>query len=83
MGIFTYADLANFFPNRYIDRTRFYKIRELQANSTEVQIIGKLTSVKTVKQKRGSRLVAEFSDDTGRMELVWFKGVNGSKIPLK
>ena len=83
MGIFTYGDLANFFPNRYIDRTRFYKIRELQANSSEVQLIGKITSVRSVKQKRGSRLVAQFVDESGQMELVWFRGAKWIKDSVK
>ncbi|RLD80736.1 MAG: ATP-dependent DNA helicase RecG, partial [Bacteroidetes bacterium] len=81
-GIFTYADLANFFPNRYIDRTRFFKINQLQ-NSSEVQIVGKITSLKTVNQKRGSRLVATFIDETGRMELVWFRGMKWLKDHIK
>ena len=83
LGIFTYADLANFFPNRYIDRTQFYKIRDLQINSVDVQIVGKITGVKSVKQKRGSRLVAQFVDDTGQMELVWFRGVKWIQDSLK
>ncbi len=83
MGIFTYADLANFFPNRYIDRTRFFKINQLQQNSSEVQIVGKITSLKTVNQKRGSRLVATFIDETGRMELVWFRGMKWLKDHIK
>ena len=83
LGIFTYADLANFFPSRYIDRTKFYKIKELQINSSEVQIVGKITGVKTVKQKRGSRLVAKFIDDTGQMELVWFRGAKWIQDSLK
>ena len=83
LGIFTYADLANFFPNRYIDRTQFYKIRDLQINSADVQIVGKITGVKSVKQKRGSRLVAQFVDDTGQMELVWFRGVKWIQDSLK
>jgi ATP-dependent DNA helicase RecG len=83
LGIFTYADLANFFPNRYIDRTRFFKIKELQVNNSEVQIVGKITSVNTVQQKRGSRLVAVFEDETGRMELVWFRGVKWIRESLK
>ncbi|MEL4454502.1 ATP-dependent DNA helicase RecG [Lutimonas vermicola] len=83
LGIFTYADLANFFPNRYIDRTQFYKIRDLQINSADVQIVGKITGVKSVKQKRGSRLVAQFVDDTGHMELVWFRGVKWIQDSLK
>ncbi len=83
MGIFTYADLANFFPNRYIDRTQFFKINQLQTNNSEVQIIGRITSLKTVQQKRGSRLVATFADDTGSMELVWFRGAKWIKDSIK
>ena len=83
LGIFTYSDLANFFPNRYIDRTNFLKIRQLQANNSEVQIVGKITSVKTVQQKRGSRLVATFVDETGMLELVWFRGAKWIKDTLK
>ncbi len=83
MGIFTYADLANFFPNRYIDRTQFFKIKELQANNSEVQIVGKITSMKTIGQKRGSRLVATFTDETGNMELVWFRGAKWIKDNIK
>ncbi|MGS2739195.1 ATP-dependent DNA helicase RecG [Sinomicrobium sp. M5D2P17] len=74
LGIHTYQDLINLFPNRYIDRTRYYKIRELQENTSEVQVIGKIVHLKTVEQKRGKRLVATFVDDTGEMELVWFRG---------
>lgn len=83
LGIFTYADLANFFPNRYIDRTNFLKINQLQANNSEVQIVGKITSVKTVQQKRGSRLVATFVDETGMLELVWFRGAKWIKDTLQ
>ena len=74
LGIYKYQDLLNFYPNRYIDRTRYYKINELQNNAAEVQIIGKIINIKTVEQKRGKRLVASFVDDTGQMELVWFQG---------
>ena len=83
LGIRTQADLANFFPNRYIDRTQFFKINQLQQNSSEVQIIGKITQLKTVQQKRGTRLVATFIDETGTMELVWFRGVKWIKESLK
>lgn len=74
LGIHTYQDLINLFPNRYIDRTQYYKINQLQRNSAEVQIIGQITNIKEVAQKRGKRLVAAFQDDTGSMELVWFRG---------
>ena len=74
LGIHTYQDLINLFPNRYIDRTQYYKINQLQRNSAEVQIIGQITNLKEIDQKRGKRLVATFQDDTGSMELVWFRG---------
>ena len=83
LGIHTFGDLANFFPNRYLDRTQFFKIKELQQNAAEIQIIGKITSLKTVQQKKGSRLVATFVDETGSMELVWFRGVKWIKTALK
>jgi len=83
LGIKTCNDLLNFFPFRYIDKTTFYSIKELQPNSSEVQIVGKITSVKSVAQKRGTRLVATFQDATGTMELVWFRGQKWIKDSLK
>ena len=83
LGIHTASDLLNFFPNRYIDRTQFFKINQLQQNSAEIQIVGKITHIKTVTQKRGSRLVATFVDETGMMELVWFRGAKWIKDTLK
>ena len=74
LDIFTYQDLLNLFPNRYLDRTKYYKIHELQKTNAEVQLIGKITHLKTVQQKRGKRLVATFQDETGKIELVWFRG---------
>ena len=75
LGIKTCNDLLNFFPFRYIDKTQFYTIKDLQPNSSEVQIVGEIIHVKLVAQKRGSRLVATFSDATGSLDLVWFKGI--------
>ncbi len=83
LGIFTCADLLNFFPFRYIDRSRFFKISELLPNFAEVQLIGTITGFKTVQQKRGSRLTATFTDSTGAMELVWFKGMKWIKDSIK
>jgi ATP-dependent DNA helicase RecG len=84
LGIYKYVDLVNFFPNRYIDRTRYYKINELQNNIAEVQIIGKIINIKTVEFGRNQkRLVATFVDDTGQMELVWFQGHKWIRESLK
>ncbi|WP_438962948.1 ATP-dependent DNA helicase RecG [Nonlabens sp.] len=83
LGISTYGDLANLFPNRYIDKTKYYKISELVPDSAHVQIIGKVTHLKTIGDRRSSRLVATFTDGTGVMELVWFKGQKYFKDSLK
>lgn len=84
LGIHKYQDLVNFFPNRYIDRTRYYKINELQNNTAEVQIIGKIINIKTVEFGRNQkRLVATFVDDTGQIDLNWFQGHKWIKESLK
>lgn len=83
LGIHTYQDLVNLFPNRYIDKTNYYKINELQRTSAEVQMVGKIINIKMIEQKRGKRLVAKFMDDTGEMELVWFRGHKWIKENIK
>ncbi len=84
MNIHKYGDLINLYPNRYIDRTRYFKINQLINSNSEVQIIGKVIHVKTIDQGKGkSRLVATFLDDTGQMELVWFQGQKWVKESLK
>lgn len=84
LSIYNYRDLLHLFPNRYIDRTRYYKINELQASTAEIQIIGKVIHIKSVEQKKGrARLVATFVDATGEMELVWFQGQKWIRENLK
>ena len=74
LGIRCFGDMVQLFPNRFIDRTRYYKIAEIQALPTEIQVIGKVVQFKVIEQKKGKRLVAVFADETGQMELVWFQG---------
>ncbi|WP_298392405.1 ATP-dependent DNA helicase RecG [Flavobacterium sp.] len=84
LNIHRYGDLMNLFPNRYIDRTRYYKINQLQGTTSEVQIIGKIIHIKTVEfGKNQKRLVASFADETGQMELTWFQGVKWIRESLK
>ena len=83
LEIHTFQDLLNLFPNRYLDRTQYYKIGALQQTNAEVQVIGKITHIKTVEQKQGKRLVATFLDETGQMELVWFRGHKWIRENLK
>ena len=83
LNIFSFQDLLYFFPNRYIDRSKFYKINELPQNNSEVQLKGSIISVKMINQKKGKRLVADFSDGTNKIELIWFRGHKWIKDKLK
>jgi len=83
LGIQTFQDLLNFFPNRYLDKTQYYKINELRRTNADVQIVGKIIHLKTVEQKKGNRLAATFVDETGEMELVWFRGQKWIRENLK
>lgn len=75
LSIHSYGDLAHLFPNRYIDKTKFYKINELAVtDAAQVQVIGKIVNLRTAGTGKAIRLVASFSDGTGSMELVWFNG---------
>jgi len=83
LGIETFRDLLQLFPNRYLDKTSYYKINQLQPSGADVQVVGKIVHIKTVEQKRGKRLVATFVDETGQMELVWFRGHKWIRENLK
>ncbi|MCL9808708.1 ATP-dependent DNA helicase RecG [Flavobacterium luminosum] len=84
LQIFKYSDLLNLYPNRYIDRTRYYKINQLVDSASEVQIIGKIIHIKTVEFGKGKkRLSATFVDETGQMELVWFQGIKWIRENVK
>ena len=69
-------DLMYYFPYKYIDRSRTYTIREINsATMPYIQLRGKILSYEKIGEGRGARLVARFSDGTGVIELVWFKGI--------
>ncbi len=76
LNIFTFGELLQHYPFRYEDRTRFFKIREIQADLPLVQVVGKVLSVQSIGEGRKKRLVAQFADETGIIELTWFKGLS-------
>ena len=83
MNVFNAGDLLNFFPFRYIDKTKYHKISQVCDAEADVQIIGRLGNVAEVKQAgRTVRLTAAFYDETGMLELVWFKGFQWIKKNL-
>ncbi len=75
LGIDNFGALLNFYPYKYIDRTRFYKIRELQSDMPHVQVMARLINKEILGEKHTKRLVAQVQDDTGMLELVWFQGI--------
>ena len=72
--IVTVEDLLNYFPYRHVDRSKFYHISECTEKMPYIQIIGEIIQFEYVGEGRASRLTATFSDGTGTIELVWFKG---------
>ncbi|MDF3077800.1 MAG: recG [Sphingobacteriaceae bacterium] len=75
LSIFRYADLLHYYPFRYVDRTRFYKIKELHAELPSIQFLGRIISKEILGEKRTKRLIAHVKDDTGTLELVWFQSL--------
>jgi len=75
LGIFTCRDLLFHFPFRYIDRTKFHRIRDIHNEGEQVQIRGILRRLETLGEGRARRLVGSIRDETGMMELVWFQAV--------
>ena len=81
-GIFTFGDLLDYFPFRYVDKTSFQTVRDIAHFEGAVQLKGKITSLKEVGAGRGKRLEARFEDETGKLDLVWFKGAKWIKPKL-
>ena len=81
--IFTYNDLLNFFPFRYIDRTKFYKISEIQKSNADVQIIGRFTEIYYFKNIKSNRLIGTFNDGNQIIEIVWFKATKWIEKSIK
>ncbi len=75
LGISTYRDLLNYYPYKYVDRSKFYKVSEIDSELPVIQMKGTLTEYIMEGHGKGRRLTAIFSDDTGSLRLVWFKGV--------
>ena len=83
LGVFTYGDLLQHFPFRYIDRSRIYNIVDIKEDIAYVQLQGKVISFQEKGIKTSKRLIAIFKDKTGFVELVWFKGLRWIKSSIK
>ena len=81
--IFTFEDLLLYYPYRHIDKSKIYKIADIQSEGAYIQLKGKIVHCELVGQQRGKRLVAQFVDETGSIELVWFNGIRWVQDMLK
>ncbi len=75
LNVHTFEDLLLYFPYRYIDRSKFFKVREIASDAAYIQLRGFITNVEVVGEKRARRLRAQFKDESGSIELVWFQGI--------
>ena len=80
LGVKSALDMLYQFPYKYIDRSRFYYIHEIDDEDTYVQIIGHITEWHTVGVGAAQRLTATFTDGRHTIELVWFKGIKYLKL---
>ena len=83
LNVHTIMDFLTYFPYKHIDRSKFYKISEIDPNLANIQLKGKIITLKTEGEKNRMRLVAKFSDETGTIELLWFQGVKWIKDSIK
>ncbi len=71
----TFGELLHYYPFRYVDRSKFYTVSDIDSESAWLQLKGKITAMQTIGAGRTARLVMTFRDKTGETELVWFQGV--------
>jgi ATP-dependent DNA helicase RecG len=83
LNIKTFGDLLYYFPYKYIDRTKFYTISEVRPDLPYIQVRGRVESMHATGARNRKRLMAEFSDGTGTIELIWFQGANWIKDSIK
>jgi ATP-dependent DNA helicase RecG len=76
LGIFTFGDLLQHYPLRHIDRTKIDKIINITPDTEYIQVIGKITELETLGERRAKRLTAWLEDETGIVELIWFQGIH-------
>ncbi|NEW80857.1 MAG: ATP-dependent DNA helicase RecG [Mariniphaga sp.] len=83
LKVFTIGDLIYYFPYKYVDRTKFYTIREINSSLPHIQVKGRITGMEMAGTGRNERLVAYLTDGTGILELIWFQGIKFVKPTLK
>ena len=75
LNIHTLGDLLSYYPYKYVDRSRIYRISELSSNMPYIQVCVEILSFEQLGEGSSKRLIAHFSDGTGVIDLVWFQGI--------
>jgi ATP-dependent DNA helicase RecG len=83
LKIYSLQDLIYYFPYKYVDRSRIYSIAELSGSMPFVQLKGQIINISSIGEGRKKRLVARFTDGTGFIDLIWFRGVKYVQDSLK
>jgi RecG-like helicase len=83
LGVRTYQDLLNQIPFRYVDKSQIHKVRQIDNDMIYYQLIGTVSNLQYFGSPRATRATARFSDETGSVELVWFRGLKWIKSKFK
>ena len=84
IGVATYYDLLYYFPFRYVDRSKIHQLKEVYLEVDKpIQLKGEITAYRVLGDGRKKRLVAQFTDGSGFIELVWFKGIKWVEPSIK
>lgn len=79
LQVYTYSDLLHCFPFRYVDKSMIHKAADIADETVYYQLVGKVSNLKTHGAPRATRITATFTDESGSIELVWFKGLSWVK----
>ncbi len=79
LDIHTFGDLLNYYPFRYVDKSKIFKVKDITSDNVWFQLKGTVSNIKSVGDKRTKYITAVFQDDTGSVELIWFRGLSWIK----
>ena len=83
LNVYTYQDMLNQFPFRYIDKSQIHKVSQVCDDVVYYQLIGTISDLKPIGAPRATRATACFTDETGSIEIVWFRGLKWLKTKFK
>lgn len=83
LKIYSFYDLLHYYPYRYVDRSRLFRVSELTGNMPYVQLCGEIRSFEEMGEGASRRIIGHFTDGTGFVDLVWFRGLKYLKNRFK